>query len=261
MPAATAGVGVASSLIGGILGSSAAKDAANAQADSERQAISGTNAAASSALGTQSSVYNTDQANVQPYQGAGTAALSQLGAGTAAGGQFNSTPSGAQVLAQDPGYQFRLDQGQLALSRAAAAGGGVGSGGALKSAAQYGQDYASGEYGAAYNRFMTTRQDNYANLSGLARMGETANGQSMQAGQNYANQSSSIGTNAAFQNAQALNGIGNAQAAGDIGSANAWSGALSGIGKAASDFNFGGGPDVNTPTWNPANGQEVYPTR
>ena len=45
-----------------------------------------------------------------------------------------------------PGYEFRLNEGLGALEGTAAARGGLFSGNAMKSALQYGQDYASNEY-------------------------------------------------------------------------------------------------------------------
>jgi hypothetical protein len=67
-------------------------------------------------------------------------------------------PSGQQVLNDDPGYQFRLEQGMKALNAQSAAKGGLMSGGALKAAQRYGQGLASQEYGAAYNRALGQNQ-------------------------------------------------------------------------------------------------------
>jgi hypothetical protein len=61
-----------------------------------------------------------------------------------------------------------------------------------------------------------------------------------------------------------LTSAANATAAGTIGVANLQAGALSNIGNvlqqgvAQSQSGYGGGPTANTPTWNPATGQEVY---
>jgi hypothetical protein len=52
----------------------------------------------------------------------------------------------------DPGYQFRMDQGNQALNRRAAANGSLLSGGTLKALARYNQDYASNEFQNVYNR-------------------------------------------------------------------------------------------------------------
>lgn len=55
---------------------------------------------------------------------------------------------------EDPGYQFRLDQGNKALNNSAAARGGLLSGATLKAIAEYNSGAASQEYGAAQNRFV-----------------------------------------------------------------------------------------------------------
>lgn len=61
----------------------------------------------------------------------------------------------------DPGYQFRLQQGQKALENSAAARGGLLSGGTGKALQQFGQDYASNEYGNVYNRALGQFQQRY----------------------------------------------------------------------------------------------------
>lgn len=127
---------------------------------------------------------------------------------------------GMSDFQQDPGYQFRMDQGQKAIERSAAARGGLQSGGTLKAIADYGQNFASNEYGNAYNRFNNDRTQRYNRLSSLAGMGQTADTQVGQAGQNYVN---SVG-NISMSNA-------NAQGAAGMAQANAWGQGLSGIGK------------------------------
>lgn len=62
---------------------------------------------------------------------------------------------GANDFQADPGYAFRLSEGQRGLDRQAAARGGLISGSALKAASRYGQDMASQEYGNAFNRALT----------------------------------------------------------------------------------------------------------
>jgi hypothetical protein len=74
----------------------------------------------------------------------------------------------------DPGYAFRLAEGQKGLDRQAAARGGLISGGALKAATRYGQDMGSQEYGNAYNRYQTNRSNQLAPLGSIATMGANA---------------------------------------------------------------------------------------
>ena len=85
-------------------------------------------------------------------------------------------PTGQQLLAEDPGYQFRLDEGRKALERSAAAQGTLRSGATLKGLMDYGQNTASQEYQRAYNR----RLKEYQEGSGLA---ERAYDRNLRAGQ------------------------------------------------------------------------------
>jgi hypothetical protein len=57
-----------------------------------------------------------------------------------------------EKIAADPGYKFRLEEGQKAIERSTAARGGLQSGAALKAAAEYGQAMGSQEYQNAFNR-------------------------------------------------------------------------------------------------------------
>jgi hypothetical protein len=79
------------------------------------------------------------------------------------------------------------------------------------------QNRASQEYSNVFNRFNANRDFRRNHLGGLAGAGQTATAQVGQAGQGMANNVSEL-----------LTGIGNANAAGRIGSANAISGALQG---------------------------------
>lgn len=82
--------------------------------------------------------------------------------------QFNaptfSAPTGASEQ-NDPGYQFRLAQGEQALQNSAAARGVLNTGGTLKDVLGYGQNYASQEYANVFNRAL----QNYANQYQLAK--------------------------------------------------------------------------------------------
>ncbi len=116
----------------------------------------------------------------------------------------------ASDFTPDPGYQFRLSEGQKGVERSAAARGGLLSGATLKGLTRYNQDFASNEYGNAYNRFNNDRNIKFNRLASLAGVGQTATNQIGQAGQNYVNNVSSN-----------IIGAGNAQAAGTIGMGNA----------------------------------------
>lgn len=63
-------------------------------------------------------------------------------------------------LTQDPGYQFRLQQGQQAMDRTLGARGSLFSGAALKASQDYGQGLADSTYNDAYQRFLAQNQQN-----------------------------------------------------------------------------------------------------
>ena len=62
-----------------------------------------------------------------------------------------AAPTGETML-NEPGFQFRLDQGRKALEASAAGRGVLRSGGTLKDILGYGQNFASQEYGNVFNR-------------------------------------------------------------------------------------------------------------
>ena len=72
----------------------------------------------------------------------------------------------AADMGQDPGYQFRLSEGQKALERSGAARGVTNTGGNMKGLLDYGQQAASQEYGNVYNRNLNTYNTNEANRAG-----------------------------------------------------------------------------------------------
>jgi len=127
-----------------------------------------------------------------------------------------------QDFEQDPGYAFRLSEGQKAIDRSAAARGGLQSGAALKAAARYGQDMGSQEYQNAFNRYQINRSNQLNPLQGLMGSGQSATNTMTNAAGNYGNQM-----------AEGLTSIGNARASGYVGSSNALT---QGIGSA---LNFG----------------------
>lgn len=94
----------------------------------------------------------------------------------------------------DPGYQFRLSEGNKALERQLAARGQFSSmnPAAAKALQAYGQDMASQEYGAAYDRYNINQGNIYNRLANLAGMGQTAVGTQAGVGGNYANAGTDI---------------------------------------------------------------------
>ena len=74
-------------------------------------------------------------------------------------------PRGEDVF-NDPGYQFRLQEGQKALERSASRRGALNTGGTLKDVSAFGQGLASQEYGNAYGRAMNEYQSDYGDYLG-----------------------------------------------------------------------------------------------
>jgi hypothetical protein len=132
-------------------------------------------------------------------------------------------------IANDPSFKFQMDQGQQAIERSAAARGTLLTGGTMKGLARFGQGLAStfddkyynrdrGEYQQAYDIFNNNQTGQYNRLAGLAGLGQTSAGQLGGAGSSYGQSGGNTMTD-----------IGNARAAGTVGSANAWNSALGGI--------------------------------
>jgi hypothetical protein len=184
-----AGAVVGSSLIG----ANAAGQAASTQAN-----------AANRAADLQYKQYQEDVARQKPFYDVGVNALPELVAAS------KYTPFGMQQFQQDPGYGFRLKEGQQALDRSAAARGGLISGGALKAATRYGQEMGSQEYTNAFNRYQAERQARLGPLQAMTGMGQTTAQQIGAAGQNMAG---NVG--------EAYQGAANARASGYVGGANA----------------------------------------
>ena len=146
----------------------------------------------------------------EPWRKAGMEALNKL---IPLASEYN--PLTAANMYADPGYQFRLSEGLKAMERGAAARGGLQSGAALKAAQRYGQEYASGEYTNAFNRYQAERAAQLNPLQSLAGVGQTT---ASQLGTQAVNVGANIG--------QAQQSAAQARASGYLGGANALTGAL-----------------------------------
>lgn len=185
---------VASSVLGG----SAANRAANTQASASDRAAE-----------LQYQQYKDTVARQKPFYDVGVNALPELVQAS------KYTPFGMDQFKADPGYAFRLSEGQKALDRTAAARGGLLSGSALKAATRYNQDMASQEYTNAFNRYQAERQARLGPLQSLTGMGQTTAQQIGTAGQNMATNVGNDITNSAA-----------ARASGYVGATNALTGGL-----------------------------------
>lgn len=140
-------------------------------------------------------------------------------------------PFTGEDLASTPGYQFGMEQGQLALQRQQAASGGLLSGAALKAANRFGQDYAGTKFQEGYNRDALDKDRINNFLGSVANLGVSTTN-------NIAN----LRTDAAQKWSNNRIGAGNAAASGIIGQSNAWGSAINqGIGLAVTGAMMGGG--------------------
>ena len=137
--------------------------------------------AANQATGLQQQQFEQTRADQAPFRAAGEQALNKLIP------LSDYTKFGMDQFQQDPGYAFRLSEGQKQLDRMAAVRGGQISGGALKAATRFGQDMGSQEYQNAFNRYQTERSAQLNPLQTLAGLGQSSTNFVNTAGQNYAN--------------------------------------------------------------------------
>ena len=162
-------------------------------------------------------------ANFQPYLNSGVSAQGALNTGLGlAGGDTSSANYGGLTkpftgadLANTPGYQFGLQQGNQAIDRKQASSGNYLSGAALKEGQRFAQDYAGQGFQAGYDRNAADKSRVQNFLSSVANLGQSS-----------ANSVGNIRQN--FSNAFGQNtiGAGNAKAAGIMGQANAIGGSI-----------------------------------
>jgi len=175
-------------------------------------------------------------AETKPFRDLSLQQLNRLAELYGPEGQYVKTPTMDQ-LAIDPGFSFRLSEGEKALARMQSARGQLFGGGAIKAGVRYGQEMGSQEFQNAYNRLMNQRATVTNALLGIGGYGPAI------AGQNAA----AIGS-AGSDIANIQLGAGQARASGYLGQANALSNAL---GQAAMGYGMyrGGyfGPTGGTP--------------
>lgn len=136
--------------------------------------------------------YDLSRADALPYRDAGYKSLAQLSAGIEAGKEFNR-PYTASDIQLDPGYEFRRTEGIRGVEAGAAARAGALSGRSLKELTQRNQDYASSEFGNAYNRYQSDLTSRFNRLSSISGTGQTAVNQLGQYGQlNTQNQQTGV---------------------------------------------------------------------
>jgi hypothetical protein len=193
-------------LVSGAMGSSAAKSAARTQAK-----------AADRAMAQEREMFDIGREDLAPYRETGYTALRDIEALR----PLLTAQFGPEQMEQylDPSMEFRRRLGEQSTARLANVGGGAISGNTLRGLEQFGQDFASTEYGNAFNRFQNERTNIYNTLANIAGMGQNAVNTGVGAGQTFAGQQTGL-----------LTGQAAALAGGQVGAANAIGGAVQGLG-------------------------------
>jgi len=151
---------------------------------------------------------------------------------------------------KDPGYNFRMAEGEKGINRAMVARGGYDSGTALKALNRYNQDFASNEFGNAFNRDAANKQQIYQMLSGQS-------GQGLSAAQTQGNMAIGAATQASNNAMNTANNAWQAQLNRDENRANSVQSAL---GNLVYGIRRGNQSVVSTPPFNPdVNQTGAYP--
>jgi hypothetical protein len=203
--AAAAIVGGAT-LVGAYMSSQGAKNAAGQYADAANRGLD----------------YNQKMFDIVNEQNAPYRQLGESGAKTYQdlmdSGYLTAQPSMNDLTRLMPNYQFGLNQGMGQLNAGINTGGGAISGNAIQGAQQFAQGYAGNALTDAFNQFQVNRSNVASNVGAATGFGLNAN----QIGAGAASGASSNASNL-------LSSIGNAQAQGTMGQANAWASGLNNV--------------------------------
>ena len=212
---------VATAVVGSaLIGAYSADKASKTQSEAAERSAGAVSDASRYAADLQQRQYEENVARQKPFYDVGVNALPELVQAS------KYTQFGPEQFQADPGYAFRLSEGQKALERSAAARGGLISGGALKAATRFGQEMGSQEYTNAFNRYQAERQARLGPLQSLTGMGQTTAQQLGAAGAQNASAVGGYGMAGANAAAEGYMGAANARASGYIGTANAITGGL-----------------------------------
>ncbi len=146
-------IGAAASIGSGLIGSSAAKNAASAQSAAINQGISGIQQQAQIGRG-----------DLAPWRTGGAQAFGQLSDMLQPGYDYTTSP----------GYQFRFNEGLRAVDSGAASKGMLLSGGQIKDELRYGQGFAANDFQDSFNRAATVSNQGLSAAQGGALLGANA---------------------------------------------------------------------------------------
>jgi hypothetical protein len=211
-------VGGGATLAAGYMGAQAAKDAAATSAAGMRYAAD-----------TNREMFDITNRNLAPYREQGQVSLKDLVARMPELTRSYTAEDFNQGI--DPGYQFRLAQGQKALENQYNRAGGLVSGNVMQGMQDYTQGQASQEFANAFGRNASTQTNIFNRLKGIADMGLSATGTTAQAA-----------TSAGQTIGSAQIGAANAEAAGITGQAKAYGNTLQGMANYGTLPLYMGGP-------------------
>jgi len=202
---------IGSALVGGAASMAGARKASKAQSKAADQAAQ-----------VQRETFERQVELQEPFRQAGITSQNELMRLIGIGGDASAADYGMltrgyrpEDLQMDPGYAFRLSEGQKALERSAAARGGLLSGSMLKGAQRFGQEMGSQEYMNAFNRAQAQLNTRLGTLGSLYGAGQAS-------AQQIAGQAGQMGANVG----NLMNQSAQARASGYMGQANALSNAL-----------------------------------
>jgi hypothetical protein len=208
-------------LVGGYMQSQAAGKAADQYSRTAQQGID-----------YNKQLYGDVLAQNQPYMDLGKKGTNLYGQ-LADSGYLTNQPSMDDLTRLMPNYQFGLQQGMGQFNAQQNAAGGLIGGNAIQGAQQFAQGYAGNALTDAFNQYQANRTNVVSNVNALTGVGQNAN-------QTVANMAG--GTSGNVSNM--LSSIGNAQAAGTMGQANAYANSLNSVSNYAMLYgmmNKGGG--------------------
>lgn len=227
-------VAIAASSVGSAaIGSRAASKASSAQQKSTEAGIA-----------SQERMLERQLAETAPFRELSLQQLNRLSELYGPGGAYVKTPT-MEELAIDPGFSFRMSEGEKALARMQAARGQYLGGGAIKAGTRFGQELASQEAQNAYARVMNQRAAVTNALLGIGGYGPALAGQNVGA-------IGAAGGN--ISNLQMAGG--QARASGYLGQANALSQAL---GQAAMGYGMYKGGYFGPTSVTPGGGSNLGP--
>jgi len=198
-------VGGGAALASGYMQGEAAKEAAGTIAGGTRYAAD-----------INKQMFDITNENLRPYREAGTTTLKDLLTRMPELTRGYTAEDFNQGI--DPGYQFRLAQGQKAFENQANRAGGLIGGNVMQGMQDYTQGQASQEFANAFGRNTTTQTNIFNRLKGIADMGLGATGTTA----DVATRTGESMGSAAIAGAQA-------QGAGQIGAAKAYGNTLQGM--------------------------------